>query len=137
MYRRFLYSMQFRLQTIFLECTLRKLFFHFLSHLMGYDRGDSFPFDFGPNRIPFGSKNQNENFHHDQFVRQKAGSAGGNYNWFIQAGGNGFIMRHPSRAAIFVSSRLFKQRYTQPHHMWHDTPTLMWHTCGVEGSRII
>ena len=23
---------------------------------MGYDRGDSFPFDFEPNRIPFGSK---------------------------------------------------------------------------------
>ena len=26
--------------------TLRKLCFHFLSNLMGYDRGDSFPFDF-------------------------------------------------------------------------------------------
>ena len=23
---------------------------------MGYDRGDSFPFDFEPNRFPFGSK---------------------------------------------------------------------------------
>ena len=23
---------------------------------MGYDRGDSFPFDFEPNEIPFGSK---------------------------------------------------------------------------------
>ena len=23
---------------------------------MGYDRGDSFPFDFEPNGIPFGSK---------------------------------------------------------------------------------
>ena len=28
---------------------------------MGYDRGDSFPFDFGPNRIPFGSENRKEN----------------------------------------------------------------------------
>ena len=32
---------------------------------MGYDRDDSFPFDFKPNGIPFGSKNQKENCHHD------------------------------------------------------------------------
>ena len=25
---------------------------------MGYDRGDSFPFDFGPNGFPFGSKSK-------------------------------------------------------------------------------
>ena len=25
---------------------------------MGYDRGDSFPFDFEPNEIPFGSKSK-------------------------------------------------------------------------------
>ena len=25
---------------------------------MGYDRGDSFPYDFEPNRIPFGSKSK-------------------------------------------------------------------------------
>ena len=25
---------------------------------MLYDRGDGFPFDFGPNRIPFGSKSK-------------------------------------------------------------------------------
>ena len=31
---------------------------------MGYDRGDSFPFDFEPNGIPFGS-NRKENYHHD------------------------------------------------------------------------
>ena len=35
---------------------LGKLCFHFLSHWMGYGRGDSFPFDFEPNGIPFGSK---------------------------------------------------------------------------------
>ena len=35
---------------------LRKLLFHFLSNWMGYDRGDSFPFDFEPNGFPFGSK---------------------------------------------------------------------------------
>ena len=33
----------------------RKLDFHFLSYWMGYDRGDSFPFDFEPNEIPFGT----------------------------------------------------------------------------------
>ena len=40
------------------DFALRKLCFHFLSHSMGYDRGDSFPFDFEPNRIPFGSKSK-------------------------------------------------------------------------------
>ena len=35
---------------------LRKLCFHFLSQWIGYDRGDSFPFDFEPNGNPFGSK---------------------------------------------------------------------------------
>ena len=35
---------------------LRKLSFQFLSHWMGYDHGDSFPFDFEPNGFPFGSK---------------------------------------------------------------------------------
>ena len=38
--------------------TLRKLVFHFLSNWMGYDRGDSFPFDIEPNGIPFGSKSK-------------------------------------------------------------------------------
>ena len=37
---------------------LRKQYFDFLSNLMGYDRGDSFPFDFEPNGIPFGSENR-------------------------------------------------------------------------------
>ena len=32
---------------------------------MGYDRGNSFPFDFKPNGTPFGSENRNENFRHD------------------------------------------------------------------------
>ena len=36
--------------------TLRKLYFHSFSHWMGYDRGDSFPFDFEPSGFPFGSK---------------------------------------------------------------------------------
>ena len=38
--------------------TLRKLCFHCLSNCIGYDRGDSFPFDFEPNGIPFGSKSE-------------------------------------------------------------------------------
>ena len=32
---------------------------------MGYDCGDSFLFDFGPNEIQFGSENRKENCHHD------------------------------------------------------------------------
>ena len=41
---------------VWLHATLRKLDFHFLSNRLGYDRGDSFLFDFEPNGIPFGSK---------------------------------------------------------------------------------
>ena len=43
-------------------CTLRKLVFHFLSHWMGYDREDSFPFDFEPNGFPFGSESKGKLF---------------------------------------------------------------------------
>ena len=32
---------------------------------MGYDRGDSFPFNFEPNGIQFGVQNQKENCHYD------------------------------------------------------------------------
>ena len=54
--------------TIFLSgslSTLRKLYFHFLSHWMGYDRGDNFPFNF-LNPIEFHLvQNRKENCHHD------------------------------------------------------------------------
>ena len=40
--------------------TLRKLYFHFLSHGKGYDRGDSIPLDFESNGIPFGLKLKGE-----------------------------------------------------------------------------
>ena len=32
---------------------------------MGYERGDSFPFDSEPNGNPFGSENRKENCSHD------------------------------------------------------------------------
>ena len=32
---------------------------------MGCDRGDSFPFHYEPNGIPFGSENRKENCRHD------------------------------------------------------------------------
>ena len=45
--------------------TLRKLYFRFLSHWMGCDRGDSFPFDF-LNQIKFHLvQNRNQSCHHD------------------------------------------------------------------------
>ena len=44
---------------------LRKLYLHFLSNLMGYNLGGSFPFDFEPYGIPFGSENRKEKCHHD------------------------------------------------------------------------
>ena len=40
---------------------------------MGYDRGDSFPFDFEPNRIPFGSKSKG-NCHHDHIALNVKGN---------------------------------------------------------------
>ena len=39
-------------------CTLRKPYSHFLSNWMGYDRGNSFHFEFQPNGIQFGSKSK-------------------------------------------------------------------------------
>ena len=45
--------------------TLWKLYFLYLSYWMGYDRGDSFLFNFEPNGNPFGSENHKENCHHD------------------------------------------------------------------------
>ena len=41
---------------------------------MGYDHGDSFPFDFEPNGISFGSENQNENCHHDHIPFNSEGN---------------------------------------------------------------
>ena len=38
--------------------TLIKLYFHFLSNWMGYDRGDTFTFDFEPKGNPFISKSK-------------------------------------------------------------------------------
>jgi len=35
---------------------------------MGYNQGDSFPFDFEPNGIPFSSENRKENYHHDHIL---------------------------------------------------------------------
>ena len=43
----------FTLPTSLSAYTLRKLYFYFLSNRMGYGSGDSFPFDFEPNRIKF------------------------------------------------------------------------------------
>jgi len=35
---------------------------------MGYDRGDSFPFDFEPNGIPFGSKSKGKDFEPNKWI---------------------------------------------------------------------
>ena len=43
----------------------RKIYFFFLSNGMGYNLSDSFPFDFGPNGVSFGSENLKENCRHD------------------------------------------------------------------------
>ena len=41
---------------------------------MGYDRGDSFPFVFEPNGVPFGSENRKENCHHDHIPFNEKGN---------------------------------------------------------------
>ena len=41
---------------LLVKYTLKKQYFHFLSHWMEYDRGDNFHFNSEPNRISFGSK---------------------------------------------------------------------------------
>jgi len=70
------------------RCTLRELAFHFLSHWMGSNFGDRFPFDFEPNGNPFGLnslsilnqmeihlvQNRKENCHHDQIPFNVKGS---------------------------------------------------------------
>ena len=46
---------------IFVECVnlhSEEIDYQFLSNLLEYDRGDSFPFNFEPNEIPFGSKSK-------------------------------------------------------------------------------
>ena len=55
--------------------TLKKLYFQFLSHWRGYDRGDSFPFNFEPNWILFGSENWKENCQHDRIPFNVRGNA--------------------------------------------------------------
>ena len=42
---------------------------------MGYDRGDSFPFDFEPNGTTFGSENRKENRHYDHILLNVKGNA--------------------------------------------------------------
>ena len=44
---------------------MRKLYF--LSNWMGYDRNDSFPFDFEPNGLPFGLKLKGWYYDHISF----------------------------------------------------------------------
>ena len=41
---------------------------------MGYDRGGSFPFDFEPDGILFGSKNRKKNCHHDHIPFNSKGN---------------------------------------------------------------
>ena len=53
-----------KISTILPDYTLRKLYLHFLSNGMGYDRGDSFPFDFWKIFSRF-FLNWKENCHHD------------------------------------------------------------------------
>ena len=60
---------------------------------MGYDRGDSFPFDFGPSGISFGSENRKENSHHDHIP------------FTVKGNGNLFFSVHKKKSTESVSTR--------------------------------
>ena len=72
---------------------------------MGYDRDDSFPFDFEPNGIPFGSKSK-ENCHHDHIPF----NVKGNVNIVFLS-----VKRQPDRKT--VTDRLIAVRETGVS--WH------------------
>ena len=57
---------------------------------MGYDRGDSFLFNFEPNGIPFGSENRKENCHHDHIPLNVKGN--GNIVFSVYTQGNRISM---------------------------------------------
>ena len=58
----------------FRPTTLTKIYSQFLSHWMGYDRGDSFPVDF-VNRMKFHLvQNRKENCHHDHIALNVKGN---------------------------------------------------------------
>ena len=52
---------------------------------MGYDRGDSFPFNFEPNGIPFDSENRKANCHHDHIPFNTYTRASGHHAALIKA----------------------------------------------------
>ena len=84
--------------------SLRKLGFHFLPHWMGYDCGDSFPVDFEPNGIPFGSENRQENCHHDHIpfnVKGKGNIVFQGCHWFWETKIQEISRRFPGDLNIF------------------------------------
>ena len=56
---------------------------------MGYDHGDSFPFDFEPNGIPFGSENRKEICHRDHIPFNVKGIGG-----IVFSERRGLLQRH-------------------------------------------
>ena len=66
---------------------------------MGSDRGDSFPFDFERNGIPFGSENRKENCHHDHISFNVKGN--GNIVFSI------YTRRKNTRVEAFINADQF------------------------------
>ena len=85
-----------------LGSTLRKLVFHFLSHWMGYDRGDSFPIDFEPNGFSFGSESKGKLSPWSYPFQCER-------NWkysFLSVLQRSQVYSHPRNWSLFVSRRL-------------------------------
>ena len=52
---------------------------------MGYDRDDSFPFDFEPNGIPFGSNSKGKLCHYDHISCNVKGNGNIVFSVFMEA----------------------------------------------------
>ena len=84
--------------------SLRKPVFHFLSHWMGYDRGDSFPFDFLNQMEIHLVKNWKENCDHDHIPFSLKGK--GNIVFSVWLSEIWRVFRHQFRAPLIPLSTI-------------------------------
>ena len=105
--------------------TLRKLEFHFLSNWMGYDRGDSFPFNL--NQMDFHLvQNQKEKCHHDHIPFNLKGNRMWVFSvrglsefltWFMMAIQK-YGMHSQSHGSIFDPLKIWWNIIMRTTHCW-------------------
>ena len=67
---------------------------------MGYDRGDSFPFDFEPNGIPFGSKSKRKMSPRSMVDHIPFNVKGNEKNSFLSVARCSFLLTFEERVCI-------------------------------------